>query len=190
MHIQVGLPLTPSHLAPSQLPVCWAWLSLIIEGGAEGRMGPGWAEGYVCTKSSGLCLSLACTRNLPEVFGGLNCSPQRGRELGRMQPSTRKPPGLQHGQAGEAQDGNGSTLYLCRQLLLLQARDSSVSGGRFMLSFCYDISLLDVSITAVVNGHRLFCFGEAEHHSGGIFLDPRSSGSPGMTSVNLPNHCQ
>lgn len=66
-------------------------------------MGPGWAEGYVCTKSSGLCLSLACTRNLPEVFGGLNCSPQRGRELGRMQPSTRKPPGLQHGRAGEAQ---------------------------------------------------------------------------------------
>lgn len=59
-----------------------------------------------------------------------------------------------------------------------------------MLSFCYDISLLDVSITVVVNRHGLFCFREAEHHSGGIFLDPRSSGSPRMTSVNLPNHCQ
>jgi hypothetical protein len=88
---QSGHPLFPSNLAPFSMLVCLAWLSLIILGGAQGRMGQDWAEGHAGRVQACVC-HLAPLR-IPRGFGELPFSSQMGLELDGRLPSTRKLPG-------------------------------------------------------------------------------------------------
>lgn len=69
------------------------------------------------------------------------------------------------------------------------AGDASVSGeASSFTSIMTALCLMGAGVVA--NGHGLFCFREGKHHSRRSFVDPRSTVSPKMASVNtwVPNH--